>query len=116
MKFPCPKCEQPGVSIAGKYRMAYWREAHCSHCNARLCANPWFLAPFSLVYMWLLAACAFVYMFESVGAMAVVYAVIGWVVIDALNLVLIPMSVMRSLEPQGPDADDDHSDQSEQQV
>jgi len=59
--------------------------------------------------MWLLAACAFVYMFESVGAMAVVYAVIGWVVIDALNLVLIPMSVMRSLEPQEPEPENSES-------
>lgn len=104
MKFPCPKCEQSGISIKDKYRLGYWRETHCTHCNARLCANPWFLAPFSLIYMWALAACAFMYMFEDIGVMAFVYTLIAWLVIDFLNIVLIPMSVLRGREPEEPSA------------
>jgi len=105
MNFPCPKCEQSGISIKDKFRVGYWRETHCAQCNARLCANPWFLAPFSLVYMWLLATCAFLFMFEDVGAMAIVYAVIGWLVIDILNIMLIPMSVMRNRNPEEPNGE-----------
>lgn len=99
MKFPCPKCEQPGISVKDKYRLSYWCEAYCSHCRARVSANPWFLAPYSLVYMWAMATCAFIYLFQDAGMMAFVYAAVAWVVIDFLNVVLIPMSVLRSLEP-----------------
>ena len=101
MKFPCPKCEQPGVSLKEKYRLGYMRDTHCEHCNVRLSANPWFLVPFSLVYMWALAVCAFLYMFEGIGGMAVVYAVVAWVVVDMLNIMLIPMKIM---EERGPDS------------
>lgn len=122
MNFPCPKCEESGVSLKDKYRLAYWRDAHCGRCGARVCANPWFLAPFSLVYMWALAACAFLYMFEEAGAMALAYAVIAWVVIDLLNIMLIPMAVMRSrgdpprCEPGNDDPPDSDAEKSEQQV
>ncbi len=94
MKYPCPKCEQPGVSLKNKYRLGYMQDTFCEHCNVRLSANPWFLVPFSLVYMWVLAICAFLYVFESVGMMAVAYAVIAWLVVDALNVMLIPMTAM----------------------
>lgn len=70
------------------------QDTFCEHCNVRLSANPWFLVPFSLVYMWVLAICAFLYLFESVGMMAVAYAVIAWLVVDVLNVMLIPMTEM----------------------
>lgn len=99
MKFPCPKCEQPGISPKDKHRLCYWRETHCDECDARLCANPWFLAPYSLIYMWALATCAFLFLFQGVGAMAFVYALLAWLVIDLFNVLLIPMAVMRSVGP-----------------
>ncbi len=102
MKLPCPKCERPGVALKDKYRMGYMRDARCGHCNAHLIANLWFLVPFSMVYMWVLAICAFLYMFQDVGAMAIVYAVIAWLVVDLLSMMLIPMKVIGCNEPKQP--------------
>lgn len=53
--------------------------------------------------------------------MAFVYAAIAWLVIDVLNILLIPMAVMRGRgepprrEPDNDDSEDDTS-KSEQQV
>ncbi|MBL1260360.1 MAG: hypothetical protein COB33_007510 [Thiotrichaceae bacterium] len=94
MKFPCPKCEQPGISPKNKYRAGYMQDTFCAHCNVRLSANPWFLVPFSLIYMWVLAVCTFLYVFDGAGMMALLYGVIGWLVVDALNVLLIPMIEM----------------------
>ncbi len=92
-----------------KWRLSYWREAYCSHCGARVCGNLWFLTPFSLVYMWVLGGSAFMYQFHDAGVMALVYGVAAWLVVDFLNIVLIPMSVMRDLEPPDADSDSDAS-------
>lgn len=99
MKYPCPKCEQPGISLKNKYRLGYMQDTHCEHCDARISANPWFLVPFSLIYMWALAICAFLYMFEGAGAMVIVYVVGAWLLIDALNVMLIPMKEMGGYGP-----------------
>lgn len=74
--------------------MGYMQDAHCAHCNVRLSANPWFLVPFSLIYLWALAICAFFYVLKDAGMITVVYGLIAWAVIDALNVMLIPMKDM----------------------
>jgi len=79
------------------------QETNCSHCDVRLSANPWFLVPFSLVYMWALAVSAFLYVFEGAGMMAIVYALLAWLVVDVLNVMLIPMKEMRGCGPSRPE-------------
>lgn len=95
--FNCPKCNQPSFSWQAKYAMAYWIWRVCSQCNAKVCANPIILSLFHMLYFWVLAF--FIYLaFYQKQFLPVLYLVVIWIIIDILNIWLLPLSYRKNAE------------------
>lgn len=93
--YQCPRCRTKSIPLIDKYKTSMWGEIYCSNCKAKLCAYPWLLAGFFILYAWDVAwfSGIFYYTRESVNF---VYMILIWLVIDAINVTYMPLAVMRS--------------------
>lgn len=90
----CPSCKEACIPRTDKYRAGTWRVIHCPRCNARLCANPILMALAYMMYFWAAAWfigwAAFDHVWWPLVALIPV-----WLMLDFLNVQLMPLSVMR---------------------
>ena len=93
--FQCPRCREESISYKDKYRAGLWQTITCPRCHARLCANPWILMLLHMVYVWNVVWFYGLYHFEH-NAIYFAFMAVGWLVLDVLNLQLVPLSVMRN--------------------
>lgn len=93
--FPCPRCREDCISYKDKYLAGLWRTISCPRCGARLCANPWILMFLHMTYVWNVLWFYGLYHFEG-DPIYFLYMAIGWLVLDVLNLQLVPLSAMRN--------------------
>ncbi len=99
--FPCPNCEKNTISLKSKLLAGYWKVIFCPSCNARLSAHPIFLPLLNFVYVWDVFWFFGLYYLDrspidlSRDPIYFVYMVIGWILLDLLNLVLIPLAIMK---------------------
>lgn len=93
--YECPRCGEKSISPKAKYLAGKWSVIHCPNCGARLCAYPLLLAGFYVLYVW--DVMWFAYMWRYTGnAMHLVYMVIVWIVLDFLNVKLMPLASMKA--------------------
>jgi len=92
--FKCPHCGKDTISLAQKYRLGYWLTHICSNCSGRSSANPYLLAVLSLAYMWDVLWFTTMYLYTH-KPMHLLYMVIGWLIIDAINIQFMPLSRLK---------------------
>lgn len=93
--FPCRRCKQMSLSLKDKYRAGHWQDVICPNCHARLCATPWVLAAFYILYLWDVAWFSGLF-YYTYNPMDFVYMAAVWFCLDLLNIWYMPLSVMRS--------------------
>ncbi len=93
MKFCCPHCKKPTLSLKQKYLTGKWREVYCPECGGRICAQPIVLAVLSFFYTWDVMLFGYVALAKHSWFYFGVLAT-GWLVLDLLNLTC-PVSRMR---------------------
>lgn len=93
--FPCPKCGQAAIPFRAKYLAGMWQVIHCPACQARLCANPIILALAWACYVWALAWFGFAAYLEH-SYSYLIYLVPVWLILDLLNIYLVPLSAMKA--------------------
>lgn len=94
MKFECPHCNKPTISLKQKYLTGKWLETHCPDCGGRICAQPIILAVLSFFYVWDVMLFGYV----AAAKQSLLYIgilVAGWIILDLFNL-SCPLSRMRS--------------------
>lgn len=93
MRFTCPHCQQPTISLKQKYIAGKWLEIYCPACGGRICAQPIILAVLSFFYTWDVMLFGYV----AVAKQSWLYLGVllgGWLLLDLLNLGC-PLSRMR---------------------
>ena len=93
--FICPNCKEHSIPLRDKYKAGMWRVIHCGHCRARLCAQPWVLAIGSMFYVWAMAWFGF-WSFLEHSLVPLLYLIPVWLILDFLNIQLMPLSTLRS--------------------
>jgi len=93
--FQCPRCQEFSLPFKDKYRAGMWRDIHCSHCKARLCASPWVLAAFFVLYVWDVGWFSGLYYYTH-NPLDFVYMILVWIGLDFLNVWYMPLSIMRA--------------------
>ena len=92
--YKCPRCHDICIPLKDKYRAGVWGVVYCEHCKAKLCAYPILLGLLYVVYCWDIAWFAGLYYFTH-NYLDFVYMIIGWLILDALNITLMPLAVMK---------------------
>jgi hypothetical protein len=92
--FTCPRCNEDTVSIKDKYRAGLWLPIHCPKCGAKLTAYPWVLMIVHMLYVWNVVWFFGMYWFTG-NAFHFVYMAVVWLVLDIVNVNLVPLAVMR---------------------
>lgn len=93
-KFKCPRCHTQSIPFKDKYLSGRWMVIYCSHCKAKLCAYPILLGVLYVFYVWDILW--FIGLFDFTrNYLDFVYMVLGWLVLDAINLYFIPLAVMK---------------------
>lgn len=93
--YKCPRCRTMSIPFKDKYRTSVWGTIHCPHCKARLCAYPLLLGALYVLYTWDIMWFAGLYYFTR-NLMDFVYMILGWLVLDSLNVSFMPLAVMKS--------------------
>lgn len=93
--FKCPHCEQATISYKQKYLMGIWSVIRCPNCGTRLSAQPLLLMALDVGYVWNAVWWLGLYFFNR-EPIYFVYLVIGWLILDFLNVKLIPIAALRS--------------------
>lgn len=93
MKFECPHCNQPTLSLKQKYLTGKWLEVTCPGCGGRVCAQPIILAALSFFYVWDVMLFGYVAAAKQ-SLLFIGVLVAGWIVLDLFNL-SCPLSRMR---------------------
>jgi len=93
--FTCPNCKENSIPVKDKYKAGMWRVIRCSHCGARLCAQPWVHALGGMIYAWAIAWFVF-WSFLEHTLVPLLYLIPVWLVLDFLNIQLMPLSILRS--------------------
>lgn len=93
--FTCPACQKDTISIKSKYLAGLWRPIRCGQCGAKLTAYPWLLMGLHMVYVWNVLWFFGLYVLDGKDPINFLYMAMAWVVLDVLNLQLIPLAVMR---------------------
>ena len=92
--FQCPHCKCDAIPLKAKYLAGVWQVIHCPACRGRLCANPIILALAYIAYCWAFAWFAFSAAFQG-SLLPLLYLIPVWLVLDFLNVNLIPLSRMK---------------------
>lgn len=103
MKFICPHCQQPTISLKQKFLTGKWMEVFCSQCGGRICAQPVILAVLYFFYVWDVSLFGYV----GIAKQEWLYLgilVAGWIILDAFNL-SCPLSRMKPKNPDTSKAD-----------
>lgn len=93
--FHCPRCKEISLSFKEKYRAGHWFNIECRHCHARLCATPWVLAAFYILYLWNVAWFSGLF-YYTYNPLDFLYMAAAWLCLDLLNVWYMPLSIMRS--------------------
>lgn len=94
-KFKCPQCHQDTITIRQKYMAGIWQIIHCNQCNARLCGQPILMALAYALYFWAFAWFTFTAVLTH-DASALIYLLPCWLLLDFLNINLMPLSIMKA--------------------
>ncbi|TPW16801.1 MAG: hypothetical protein FD130_911 [Halothiobacillaceae bacterium] len=90
----CPYCGEKSISFKEKYKLGLWMTSECKRCSAKLSAYPIPLALLHAVYAWNLFWWPSLYHFKS-DPIYFLYLVLFWIVLDMLNVLFIPLGVMK---------------------
>lgn len=98
--FNCKRCDYPSISVFAKYRAGIWQDIYCSNCHARMACNPIILGAFYFfayvqMTMWFLAMAYF-----NQDLTYLIYIVVFWVIFDILNVMLVPLVVLKPKQQQ----------------
>jgi len=96
-RFTCPKCKREGISLKDKYRASIWQVIYCDSCGARLCAQPFLLAFAYFIYTWTILSFIAIAFFKE-SFMPILYMIIVWLTLDIINVMSMPLSVLRPLK------------------
>jgi hypothetical protein len=96
-RFTCPKCKKEGISLKDKYRASIWQVIYCDSCGARLCAQPFLLAFAYFIYTWAVVSFVTIAIFKQ-SFMPILYMIIVWLILDFINVMSMPLSVMRAIK------------------
>ena len=93
--FTCPACRQDTINYKSKYLTGLWQTIHCEQCGAKLTAYPWLLLGLHMIYVWNVLWFTGLYVLDGQDPLNFLYMAIMWVVLDVMNLQLVPLAVMR---------------------
>ena len=102
MKFNCPHCKKPTISLQQKYLAGKWLDIYCKECSGRICAQPILLAILYFFYTWDVMLFGYVAILKH-SWMYVGILIAGWITLDLFNLTL-PLSRMRPKAGQKPNS------------
>lgn len=89
----CPCCKQTCISLGEKYKLGIWKTVHCRQCGAKLTAHPIALALVDFVYVWNVSWFGVLAYIEK-DMNYLLYLVIGWLVVDIINLMVVPLAIL----------------------
>ena len=100
MMFECPYCGEKTISLKEKHLLGYWLTRNCPNCNTRISARPIPLAVMYCIYtwnvMWFFALFVYSYMQGAADVSYLLYMVIGWIILDIININVVPLGAMKS--------------------
>ena len=96
--FTCPRCEKNSITFREKYLAGIWRVVLCPDCGARLCAYPILLLLMHMAYVWNILWFFGLFYFKH-DIVYFAYMAIGWMILDFLNIQLIPLAVLKDKRP-----------------
>lgn len=94
-RFACPRCQEDTISFRDKYLAGVWRVIACPQCDARLTAYPILLLMIHMAYVWNILWFFGLYYFER-DFIYFAYMAIGWIILDFLNVQIIPLAVLKN--------------------
>jgi hypothetical protein len=97
--FECPYCGEKTISLKDKHLLGYWLTRTCKNCDARIGARPIPLALIYCVYTWEVLWFLTMYVYSVMTGKPdigyLLYMVVGWIILDIINIGVIPMGVMK---------------------
>lgn len=96
--FTCPRCGKDSITFREKYLAGIWRVVLCPDCGARLCAYPILLLLMHMAYVWNILWFFGLFYFKH-DIVYFAYMAIGWMILDFLNVQLIPLAVLKDKRP-----------------
>jgi len=94
MAFKCPSCREQTISLKQKYLLGWWMTTTCGGCGARIAAFPWTLMALFFLYVWNVVW--WVGMIHYTGSYHyLIYMAVIWVLLDLINVYLMPMASLR---------------------
>lgn len=93
--FKCPSCREQVIPFKDKYRAGWWSVLHCPHCGSRLAAFPWLLLLITMLYLWDVVWFVGIYHFTGNLMPHLVILIGGWLLLDLINLYLVPLVRLR---------------------
>jgi hypothetical protein len=96
MKFPCPHCKNPTISIGKKYLAGKWLDVYCDECGGRSCSQPIILAVFYFLYVWDVMLFGYVAILKQSWFYLMVL-IVGWIILDLFNF-SVPLVAMKKKE------------------
>ncbi len=100
-KYRCPKCGEDTIPLKAKYLAGIWQVIPCPVCKTRLCANPIILTLAWFCYVWAAAWFGFSAVLEE-SLEYLLYLIPVWLILDFLNVRLVPLSAMKPGHPEQP--------------
>lgn len=89
----CPRCGELTITTIDKMRAGHWYNLYCSHCNARLVAQPFVLAAIYFLVTWDIVLFGFLTWYDSNWKYFVTMIVI-WLIIEYF-LYYVPLVVLK---------------------
>jgi hypothetical protein len=93
VKFACPHCKQPTISLKQKLLAAKWIDVYCAACGGRSCAFPILMAVLYFFLVWDFMLFGYVaYLKHSGFYVGVMIA--GWLFLELCGI-FIPLAAMK---------------------
>lgn len=100
--YQCPRCNEMTISVKEKFLTGLWQNIYCSDCGAKLCAYPIPLAILYFFHIWNVIWFFGMYHFTG-NKMHFFYMAVVWVILNVINITVMPLAVMRPDKPKKPD-------------
>ena len=94
-KYKCPSCKEETISLKEKYLTGMWMTTTCNSCGARVAALPLVLMLIWFCYVWNVIWWVGMSVFNG-SWHYMIYMVVGWLILDFLNVNLIPLASLRA--------------------
>lgn len=97
--FQCPRCKEMSIPPKDKFLAGLWRNIHCAHCGAKLCAYPIPLAILYFFHTWNIVWFYGMYHFTG-NPLHFLYMVLVWLGLEFIDVAYMPLAVMRGSKPK----------------